>query len=1104
MSENTSCQSNKLNCDKKDETYCKNCSYCFTSTEASIHSRRCFMTGEHCSKQSNIQRERKKLYDKNEITAFVIMNFSDMSNVVYKWRLRTFIESLSKYLYFDKEKSRLYCSITAHNEDWSEKDKIKEIHVIRSDSDPASNYVICSRICQQMQIADLIIVDVSSQNANVFYEFGMAVALGKMILPICYCESFFKMTIPQELRKKYWEWDEDKRNSKELHIGFYPWRKDLFEYYGIRYKEQRKSINKEPNSNPNQDSSIQYLPFSEIVQPELGFSDIKYNCFPYHEVLDDPKYDEKIGKVIYGKLLEEYNTASEKDNTLVVYTMDAFLNEEEAGLCIVNFYHNITSRMRQEKCFCGDRVGVLVQENVIPENEKDSKEQLDLFYNVGEIIQIGVNQATYLAAEEKIKSDDDFTNSAISENETLTKQQRGDVDRFVKGYVKNRAMRIYPNNPVFVDRMKTLLHKDLLESATPVEGQVCDCCNLNSFCLYHVMIRTLRYTNEIVVDISDNNLQSLFWLGAAHASDIYAITVMHEKTDTEKVNTEKENLAETDIENADYINMHKKENRYVFDVAGLWMAIFRKNDTDGFYQQLASAQNGIERHSKLMLPDSRLYKKQMRDFLFSFDKNINERNGDKVEPESVYKQKAIEEADILESYYRDHFWAPMLGYNQLSLYISQRNDVDEEKEPKLSTARWDFEAISVLSHYLSKRKVIGEYFLKSQPEEKGAESANFICLGSFSKPELPEYIYKQIKEEPVYNIIHQKIQFTSTAFCNNSVPEKNEVAAKESYNISELGKYYFKGFECIGEKKNVIFTHNPKIKYCTSCKKIDNNPDSVEPQILYSTEDTEKYTCSLRKNSTHYEIAQLILWREDPKNLHEHSYFWVGIIGCSGPATNALSTIFVDKEQRAACFNSGNVSDENKSSELFDDNLLCELQSNIRSKFMDVFFEKLWEEVNKMPLKSQDQNEFSDAQKSKYFEFVRYPIASYLHTVLYRYFFPFLSEKEINRIYNGIYTFVNSMKAAKVDPFDVNCFCSGINGFTGISDNSIDDITGKIPDILLSVLKSFKGLEAFYKVEVNHLLSSKKDSIKDTRSLRKIKMLDGDIPNINYFFIEKK
>lgn len=79
-----------------------------------------------------------------------------------------------------------------------------------------------------------MIVDVSSQNANVFYEFGMAVALGKMILPICYSESFYKMIISEKLKDRYWKL----KDTEDIahHIGLFPWRKDLFEYYGIRYK----------------------------------------------------------------------------------------------------------------------------------------------------------------------------------------------------------------------------------------------------------------------------------------------------------------------------------------------------------------------------------------------------------------------------------------------------------------------------------------------------------------------------------------------------------------------------------------------------------------------------------------------------------------------------------------------------------------------------------------------------------------------------------------------------------------------------------------------------------------------------------------------------
>ena len=157
------------------------------STENCIQSRRCFMSGEHCSKQLNIYQERKKLHEGKRINAFVIMNFSDMSDVVYKWRLKDFIGSLSSQLYINKRTDAVICSLEDPGEDWNQ---VTEINVLRSDSNPASNYVICNRVCQQMQIADLIIVDVTVENTNVFYEFGMAVAMGKLILPLCYNDSF--------------------------------------------------------------------------------------------------------------------------------------------------------------------------------------------------------------------------------------------------------------------------------------------------------------------------------------------------------------------------------------------------------------------------------------------------------------------------------------------------------------------------------------------------------------------------------------------------------------------------------------------------------------------------------------------------------------------------------------------------------------------------------------------------------------------------------------------------------------------------------------------------------------------------------------------------
>ena len=72
----------------------------------------------------------------------------------------------------------------------------------------------------------------------------------------------------------------------------------------------------------------------------------------------------------------------EKDpyNTVVIYTMDGFLNEEQAGQCIINFFYNMTLQMKLSHCFCGDRVGILVQVEDVFDKPKDTKTGQELFY----------------------------------------------------------------------------------------------------------------------------------------------------------------------------------------------------------------------------------------------------------------------------------------------------------------------------------------------------------------------------------------------------------------------------------------------------------------------------------------------------------------------------------------------------------------------------------------------------------------------------------------------------------------------------------------------------------------------------------------------------
>ena len=392
---------------------------CSASSKDCIHYRRCFMSGEYCSRQANIQKERERLHAEGKINAFVIMDFSNMSTVVYNWRIKPFIESLKNYLQLEGDKIICYPERIQQTEKGERNaTPVKQINVIRADSDNASNYVVCNRICQQMQMADLIIVDVSFENANVFYEFGLAVALGKLILPICYSESFYEVRFPEQLTALL-EADSSYYEIKR-HIDCYPWRRTLFEHFGIRYRSRKDSEaldeslkvsgEKKEETQKEPKRITKYFEFEEATNSEYGFSDIQYNRFPYLDFVDDPQngksLEDPIGKIIYTRLHNTYNNSRYKHNTLVVYTLEGFLNEYQAGQCIINFYNHITSQMELEHCFCGDRVGTLIQTNTIPVKDKDAKAEKRLLYNVGEIIHLGINEATYAAERETIKTKD--------------------------------------------------------------------------------------------------------------------------------------------------------------------------------------------------------------------------------------------------------------------------------------------------------------------------------------------------------------------------------------------------------------------------------------------------------------------------------------------------------------------------------------------------------------------------------------------------------------------------------------------------------------------------------------------------------------------------
>ena len=752
----------------------KNAICCIKSTEYSIHTRRCFITGEYCSQQTNIQKDRQKLHEKGAINAFVVMNFSSMSDVVYEARMKPFIEGLKKYLYLDKDGKRIACISSGNLEDINDNSLSQEqiddqwkpvshIHVHRADTNPVSNYIICNRICQQMQIADLIIVDVSVESANVFYEFGLATAFQKLILPICFSDSFYAEKLPKKLEEllrddefSHWKttphsfkchggfhnWNTLPQNLKH-HIDCFPWRRKLYEHFGIRYA--------------GEDDHVSYLAFSKATDDRFGFSDTQYRKFPYR----DKKKENggEVGEIIYCWLRDNYNlseTTPARYNTLVRYTMDGFLEGDQAGLCIVNFYNNIIRPMHEQYCFCGDRVAVLGQPNKIWDDPKDSKTGSSLLYNVSDLIRIGMDQATYMAERKRIKTGDylmpeypelqngEAVNLSDEDIEAIKKQ----VKKQVKNHIRNRTIPLNPENPIYVTQYKDGIQRnldDIFYGKKYVGSQSRD---PRFSCMYHVMLDTMRYVNEIVVDLSSNSIQAMFWLGAAHGSDVYAVTVRHEMSEQEKSWSGRDSI---------------DHDRPIFDIAGLWTAMLRYGEMDSFYKQLELIQQGIDQHAKLKLPQTELdvydyevYRQLYHASPYPYPLENSDQKSNDTQLCEIKKQltaKKRTESLALESYYRDRFWRQLLRDNQLHLFLPL-NDTHDEHGPRLQVIKWDTDTVSELSHYLSKRKVIGKYQFdtlredqyygkgdddsKNDGNSKNARNENFISIGEKTRPIKPE------------------------------------------------------------------------------------------------------------------------------------------------------------------------------------------------------------------------------------------------------------------------------------------------------------------------------------------------------------------------------
>jgi len=121
--------------------------------------RTCFMNGESCIYRYDISKHNALLKKIQDSSAFMLMPFGGTLEQVYESQIKPCIHFLL-----------------------NEGNGTKTSNIHRSDdASLGAGYIICQRICRQIQESQLVCAEISSKNSNVFYELGFAFALQRDI-----------------------------------------------------------------------------------------------------------------------------------------------------------------------------------------------------------------------------------------------------------------------------------------------------------------------------------------------------------------------------------------------------------------------------------------------------------------------------------------------------------------------------------------------------------------------------------------------------------------------------------------------------------------------------------------------------------------------------------------------------------------------------------------------------------------------------------------------------------------------------------------------------------------------------------------------------------
>lgn len=132
----------------------------------------CFMTGKGCVYSDTIARELSYRHKENQCMGFLVTPFRNNLKVFFRNSLEPYFE----YHYRDGD---LEPDVSPTPYSRAATMRLETAEEVRR-----PGIIICEGICKRLQQSDFVVTDISTPNANVFYELGLAYGINHKIILI--------------------------------------------------------------------------------------------------------------------------------------------------------------------------------------------------------------------------------------------------------------------------------------------------------------------------------------------------------------------------------------------------------------------------------------------------------------------------------------------------------------------------------------------------------------------------------------------------------------------------------------------------------------------------------------------------------------------------------------------------------------------------------------------------------------------------------------------------------------------------------------------------------------------------------------------------------